>query len=250
MLYTVEIPLHLPTGMQARPDMGSLLQGAIMEIIDDDAAYKLHRMQLRPYTQCVYYDKKRQQSFWRLTSIHLYGYTAVIQPLLAYSKPIYLRQRRVTISLGMPQVEQLPYKALADITFQGPYGPRGVDITFLTPTSFKHNGAYDILPDIGRCYGSLLAKWNCFASEISLEQDGLAEELASQCIVTKFHLDSQPFGVEGIAIQGFVGTMRLHFRGNDMIRRLQGLLWNFAPFSGIGIKNAMGMGAVATRLRQ
>lgn len=246
MLYSVDIPL----GMQARPDMGSLMQGAIMEIIGSDAAEELHTMKLRPYTQCVYYDTQARQGFWRLTTTHPYGYEAVIQPVLAYQQPVYLKKRQAEITLGKPQqIQNMSYQELADTVFRDSRAPKGVDIAFLTPVSFKHNNGYDILPDIGRCYGSLLSKWDTFAAGISLEQDGLAEELAAQCIVTKFHLNSQPFGLEGISITGFIGTMRLRFTGNDMVRRLQGLLWMFAPFCGLGIKTAMGMGAVKTKIR-
>lgn len=251
MLYSVEIPLSLPQGMQVRSDMGSILQGALMEIIDDAAARQLHAMQLRPYTQCVYYDKQRQQGIWRLTAIHEYGYEQVIQRILQYHTPLYLKQRQAEVTLGIPRHSiQMTYDQLADQIFQAGRGPRGVDIMFLTATSFKHDNTYDILPNIARCYSSLLMKWNQFSPAVSLVQDGLADDLAASCRVTKFHLDSQPFGLEGITIQGFVGTMRLQFTGHDMMRRLQGLLWSFAPFSGIGIKNAIGMGAVSTQLRE
>lgn len=250
MLYSVEIPLQVPQGMQVRPDMGSIMQGALMEIIANDAAQELHTMQLRPYTQSIYYDHALRQGIWRLTAIHSYGYEEVIQPVLA-QQSMYVKHRQAMLTLGKPlHVVQQTYEQLADQIFQPPHSPRGVDITFLTPTSFKHDNAYDMLPNIARYYGSLLAKWNEFATTISLAQEGLHEELAAHCRVTKLHIDSQPFGLEGIRVTGIVGTMRLQFWGNDMMRRLQGLLWAFAPFSGLGIKNAIGMGVIKTQLRQ
>ena len=99
MLYSVEIPLQVPQGMQVRPDMGSIMQGALMEIIANDAAQELHTMQLRPYTQSIYYDHALRQGIWRLTAIHSYGYEEVIQPVLA-QQSMYVKHRQAMLTLG------------------------------------------------------------------------------------------------------------------------------------------------------
>lgn len=244
MLYEAIFPLTFSEPIPIRPDMGSIFQGALMEIIDNDDARTLHAMQLRPYTQSVMYDHARRKGVWRITTLNPYGYSAVLEKILAYDKPLYLRQRQVAVSLGTPVIRQTTYEALGDAIFQAPQGPRIVNVTMRTATTFKHDNMYDILPSMERCYGSLLAKWNTFSTTSTLEQAGLAADLSQYCRLVKYHLDSQVFGLEGIRINGFVGTMRLRFSGNDMVRRLQGLLWAFAPYSGLGIKTAMGMGAV------
>ena len=38
--------------------------------------------------------------------------------------------------------------------------------------------------------------------------------------------------------------MSLRIHGNDMVKRIITLLLNFAEYSGIGVKTALGMGAV------
>lgn len=247
MLYEAIFPLTFSADIPVHPDMGSIFQGALMEIIDNDDARTLHTMQLRPYTQSVWYDRRRQQPVWRITTMNSYGYEAVLEKILACHTPIYLKQRHVEVALGTPDITHTTYEDLADTIFQAPQGPRIVNVTMRTATTFKHDDAYDILPSVERCYGSLLAKWNTFSTTSTLEQDGLAADLSQYCRLVKYHLDSQVFGLEGVRINGFVGTMRLQMRGNDMVRRLQGLLWAFAPYSGLGVKTAMGMGAVETR---
>jgi CRISPR/Cas system endoribonuclease Cas6 (RAMP superfamily) len=64
----------------------------------------------------------------------------------------------------------------------------------------------------------------------------------------RYQLRSQAFPIEGRLVYGFSGSQRLTFYGYDMLKRLQGLLAIFAEFSGIGIKTALGMGAVHTHV--
>ena len=51
-------------------------------------------------------------------------------------------------------------------------------------------------------------------------------------------------------LRGFRGDLALQFLGSDMVRRVLGILLTFAPFSGIGIKTVLGMGAVETTIRE
>ena len=76
----------------------------------------------------------------------------------------------------------------------------------------------------------------------------LGRQLAENCRVVSYRLESRPFSVEGQKIDGFTGSLRLRFTGNDMTRRLMGLLLSLAPFSGVGIKTALGMGATEAEI--
>lgn len=43
--------------------------------------------------------------------------------------------------------------------------------------------------------------------------------------------------------------MKLNFVGNVAVNNVLGLLFNFANYSGVGIKTALGMGAIKTSAR-
>lgn len=52
------------------------------------------------------------------------------------------------------------------------------------------------------------------------------------------------FSVEGRRIRAFRGNIRLGLFKDDITRRMASMLAAFADYAGIGIKTAMGMGAV------
>jgi CRISPR/Cas system endoribonuclease Cas6 (RAMP superfamily) len=58
----------------------------------------------------------------------------------------------------------------------------------------------------------------------------------------------QKFALEGTRIQAFRGSYTLAFKGNLMSRKIMCMLGEFAQYSGIGIKTALGMGATKTNI--
>lgn len=98
---------------------------------------------------------------------------------------------------------------------------------------------------------SLLTRWNYFCPDICIiEDDGIAEILAFYTRPTRYALHTAEFSVDGYNLRGFRGDLALQFLGSDMVRRVLGILLTFAPFSGIGIKTVLGMGAVETTIRE
>lgn len=246
MLYAVDIPLHLSGNSLDASEIISAVPSLLPEILGLKLETLFPPNTLRPYTQGIYFSKRQQQYVWRVTALQDIGYTAIMKPLLAVRQVSY---KEHAIALEEPKaVTSMTCQELADTIFQSDESLRGVDVTYLTPTVCKQETGYDILPRPRSIYNSLLTKWQLVGDGISLAQEGLDEELAQQCRLTKFHIDSRSFQVQSHGISGCVGTMRFRFSGNDMVRRLQGLLWTFAPFSGIGNKTALGMGAVQVRL--
>ena len=99
---------------------------------------------------------------------------------------------------------------MADTAFTAEQAPHGAELTCLTPTSFKRDGRYAIV---------------------------------------RYDLHTASFSLERQRITGFRGRFALHFGGTDSMRRILALLASFAPFAGIGIKTALGMGAVTSALQ-
>ena len=248
MLRCIEIPLVLPNQRRIHPSMGSVFHGALMELIAPDSAALYHSLTLRPYSQTVYWDTKRQTAFWRIGTFTDDAYERLILPLQTVDT-LWLQQKQYVVSLkGIQIIAQTSFEDLAQRFIKAAAVPAGVEWHCLSVMSFKQDGRYVILPDIRLFYQSLLQRWNAFSKTVTLEQDGLLEQLTSHCHLTKYQLRSQTFSVNGSTIYGCDGWQRYQFFGYDMLKRLQGLLAAFAPYAGIGVKTALGMGAVTTTI--
>ena len=248
MLRRFEAELRLPDGARAPSSMGSVLHGALMELLSEDYADALHTQNLRPYSQSIQWDREGERVLWRIGTL---DQTAgeLIGETLGRIDSIFLRQKGYTVDVQNIQcVEERSYQDIADEYFRAETAPRGAEIRFLTPTSFKQGGAYIILPESALILQSLLARWNRFCPDIRIEEDDLAQTLAAHTRLTRYALRSAAFSVEGYSIRGFRGQIALQFAGSDMVRRILGTLLAFAPYAGLGIKTALGMGAVETHI--
>ena len=248
MLRRFEAELRLPDGVRASSSMGSVLHGALMELLPEDYADALHTQNLRPYSQSIRWDRARERVIWRVGILDRAA-AEIIGAVLQSLEHIHLRQKGYTVDVQNIQcVEERSYQDIADEYFRAETAPRGAEIHFLTPTSFKQGGAYIILPESALILQSLLARWNRFCPDIRIEEDDLAQTLATHTRLTRYALRSASFSVEGYNIRGFRGQIALQFTGSDMVRRILGTLLAFAPYAGIGIKTALGMGAVQTNI--
>ena len=246
MLRRYEAELHLPEGARAPASMGSILHGALMEQLPGDYAAYLHTENLRPYSQSVRWDRETGRVLWRIGTLDRTA-GEIIGGALDGIGSIHLRQKGYTVGVQKNQcAAQCSYQDIANEYFRAESAPRGAEIHFLTPTSFKRDGDYILLPESALILQSLLLRWNRFCPDIRIEEDDLAQNLAASMRLTRYALRSAPFSVEGYSIRGFRGRIALQFGGSDMVRRILGTLLAFAPYAGIGIKTALGMGAVET----
>lgn len=248
MLRQFEAELYLPDGARAPASMGSILHGALMERLPGDYAAYLHTENLRPYSQSIRWDRETGRVLWRIGTLDRTA-GEIIGGVLHGIGSIHLRQKGYSIDVQNIQcIAQRSYQDIADEYFRAETAPRGAEIHFLTPTSFKQGGAYIILPESALILQSVLTRWNRFCPDIRIEEDDLVQTLAAHTRLTRYALRSAAFSVEGYSIRGFRGQIALQFTGSDMVRRILGTLLAFAPYAGIGIKTALGMGAAETNI--
>ena len=92
MLKLLEIELELPPGEKINISMGSVMHGVLMEMLPPNFARQLHEENLRPFSQCIYFDKEKNKSVWRVGTLNDETYEEIILPLLEIKK-IFLRQK-------------------------------------------------------------------------------------------------------------------------------------------------------------
>ena len=115
-------------------------------------------------------------------------------------------------------------------------------VEFLTPTAFKQQKQYVILPDIRLVAQSLMAKYSASLEQTDGADTDTLNELIASTFITKHSLRSFVFPTEGQNIPGFVGKVTFYCNGTATMARYWRLLLKFGEFSGVGIKTSMGMG--------
>ncbi|MDK2410912.1 CRISPR system precrRNA processing endoribonuclease RAMP protein Cas6 [Aphanizomenon sp. PH219] len=113
-----------------------------------------------------------------------------------------------------------------------------IELQFLSPTSFKQNQNIQPFPLPDLVFNSLLRRWNRFApAELQFPQ------VEWQGLVSAFELKTHALKMEAGAEIGTVGWVKYRFPDPEQAR-IATVLANFAVFSGVGRKTAMGMGQV------
>ena len=243
MLKFYEIPLYFPKGCKAHAARGSICHGALMERLEPALAKAFHQQAMRPYRQTVFYDKKRKQSFWQLGIFSEEAERGILHAL-RQSPYLYLKQQGYEIQLG-------PFSCQADTVehiFQQCSSAAGAEITFCSTTGFKRNGAYVLFPESALLYHSVILRWPLLASKVL--EPSLEKMLDYYTIIQRYDLHTELFSVDGHSIPGFAGTIGLRFCGNKQINQIAAALLRCAVYTGIGIKTALGMGAVRVRIKE
>ena len=78
----------------------------------------------------------------------------------------------------------------------------------------------------------------------------MAQDLAQEVYVADYRLRMQAFSVDGARIPAFRGDYTLGMKNNLMSNRIIAMLGEYANYCGVGIKTALGMGAVRTELQE
>ena len=121
---------------------------------------------------------------------------------------------------------------------------RFIKINFITPTSFKSNGNYQIYPNLRWIYQSIMRKHDEASNEIVVFSDDVLEDLVNYSEIVSYNLKSTNFQLEGVKVPSFKGRITIKVKGPQMMVNLVNFMIAYAEFSGIGIKTSVGMGSI------
>lgn len=224
----------------------SNLQGVLMEQIDTDYAQELHQYSLNPYSQYVV--KKKDKTVWYICTVSEEAYENIILPLKEL-KQITIRRKGITAKIVNRSIEILEESELME-QFYEERCDRYLNLQFCTPTAFKRDGKYVIYPDLRRMYGSLMRKYSAASEELDMYDEETLEELVRNSEIVRYRLQTMPFPLEKVQINGFVGTICIKIKGTETMANYIRLLCRFGEYSGVGIKTSMGMGAMQMLRRE
>ena len=222
-------------------NMGSLFHGALMELLPPRYVEKLHENSLKPFSQHI--EPCSEGIRWSLCSLNDECMKYINDALMNGIDKIELKNKDKTLNIVSRSMSSITYKNLIDKTYFGEPSDF-INIYFNTPTSFKIDGRYIIYPDIPSIYKNLTRKFDAFSNEFSLYDEDTLESLVNHSMITSYKLQSTYYSVESVKIPSYTGRITVKVNNSSQIANIAKLLFSFGEYSGIGIKTALGMGAI------
>jgi CRISPR-associated endoribonuclease Cas6 len=242
MLYKIIFEIEKKQEINLTYNISSLFHGFLMEQINPAFATEMHVMNLRPYSQHLHFADNR--IFWMVCALNDNAYKNLCLPLLENSlQTVNLKHKNLDLPIVSKKAESISLENFLDKTFWAEHS-RLVTVQFLTPCSFKTQGKYLFYPTVKHIIQSLAMKFDAAGYDYSVYTPEMVADLAENVSIVQYNLRSQSFQLEGVKIPAFVGNITLKTYGTSQIASLLHMLLAFGEYSGIGIKCALGMGAV------
>ena len=243
MITHMELQLKLPEQEAFRPNMAYALYGALCGCMEPGLADHLHAQEITPLRQHVRPGPEPRQCVWVLD---LFREAQQLTSLLQSWEQIPLQ-----CCASPPEVLQCtasPLLSVADLLAYCADWPDSslAQISFEAPCTFKVDGKYAQFPSTELIAQSLFMRWNALMPECAMEDEDAFHMLVSGLTLRRYRLTSRDYWLKGQRIPGFVGSVQFSTRLSAPIMELWRLLVAFAPYCGIGVKTALGMGAVTT----
>lgn len=242
------LELFLESDSDISSYQSSNLQGIIMQNIDAGYAEKLHAGRLNPYSQYLFSEckdnKDNNKNIWVIQTFSKEAYQNIIEPLLddKFSQFI-IEKKNVNVSVLDKKISTKDKKKQIEEFYSGECN-RYIDLEILSPISFRSNKRYINIPDLRLIFQSLMNKYSASSDAIEMFDEDTLEQLADNSVISRYSLHSCYFPLEGLKIPSFKGNMTIKMLGTETMTRYAKLLFEFGEYSGIGIKTAMGMGAI------
>lgn len=241
MIAFLEMKLKESDGLKLNVNMSSLLHGRLMELGGDGFAEKMHTQALRPYSQSL--SKINGEWIWRVNGLNKYVYEELLCKLID-EKEIELKHNGGHINIFPYKREVITFDSLVERNYFGTAAHKYINLEFFTPTAFKKDGRYLFYPRIENIFYSLINRYDSVSENTSVYTENLLNEITKRTEITGYNLRSTLFCLEGTKIKGYTGKITLRISGGGSLINMINMLCDFAQYSGVGIKTAIGMGAV------
>lgn len=239
MLARLEIQLECKEKLNYQ--MSSLFQGVLMENIRTTYAEQLHESKLHPYTQHLEYRDKNW--YWIVTTLNQEAEREIIQQGLLPLNKIQLKKKEWDIKFVKKTYQTESYENLTR-QFYEQESSYYISLQFVTPTAFRSYGEYIYYPSPKLIFQSLMNRYDAIAEEEGMRDEETLNQLSSQSKIIRYELRSVLFHLEGVKVPSFIGKITIKMSGSQTMARFAHMLLQFGTYSGVGIKTAIGMGAI------
>ena len=222
----------------------SLLQGVLLERLDSKYVDFLHHQQMHPYSQ--YVQRTETGMVWHIQTLNKEAYEQIIVPFAEGDNFFEIKHTGKMVSMVRKEIEMVKKEQLmAD--FYNEAAVHSLTFEVVTPMAFKQGGHYAILPDVRLICQNLMQRYSAVSGNIDMMDREALEQITDNVFVARHRICSRLFPLEGHNLPGFCGSVTLRCQGTETMARYLRMLFSFGEFSGVGIKTAMGMGAMRIR---
>lgn len=227
---------------------GSLFHGALMQLVNIDFATEMHSESIRPYSQNI--TCCDDKIFWTVSTLTEKAKVNIIDVLLGDDfQSLYLEHKDITLKVVDKKIiSQITYDELFKKVYIENNYQNYETYRFYTPTAFKSDGRYINLPNVYLIFNSIITKYDAFSSTTKLKDENLLLEISNRVNISSYKLHSSSFALERVKIPSFVGEFTLSVHGDERLKKLVSMLLEFSTYSGVGIKVALGMGAIKKQI--
>ncbi|NLV49920.1 MAG: CRISPR system precrRNA processing endoribonuclease RAMP protein Cas6 [Clostridiales bacterium] len=240
----VKLEMNIKCGESLHSNMGSLLQGVLMELIEPEYAAYLHSRDLLPYSQYLSVTKFGE-AVWCVSTLDDESCEKIIVPLtekIVSGDTFEISRKGICFSIGEYRVRKFTYKEFVDAYFIPEETSRRGGVILVTPCAFKSDGRYQNIPGVRWVIQSLMHRFDAYSDTVKTYDPEALEHICKHTNISRFSLRSASFPLERVKIPSFVGQLEFYTSGSTTMAGLVNMLLRFGDYSGIGIKTAMGMG--------
>ncbi len=206
-----------------------------------EAGDRLHEQGVRPVAQYIRQDQKTSECVWTVNLLNDEAAEMFV--------PILEREREAELHCGALCFQSCELERIdsAQVFIQRA-GELTLDrrfiIEFVTPASFKQNERYVIFPQESLIMQSLITRWGICFPDMPLDDAEALEAMLRGLHIVDYRLQTLRHPLKQTRIPSFVGRIVLEARLPAPLMEVFKTLYCFAPYAGLGIKTALGMGGV------
>lgn len=220
--------------------------GLLTELAEPKFVELLHNNGFNPISQYILRQKEKDSIMW---VVNLLGKLACEQfsSMLEGSNSFFLKSCNSNLNVKdinitiIPSDDVILHRASEITDISRP------KMEFLTASSFKVDNQYKMFPSVELIIKNLVRRWNNFSDLYLIEDEDVVNALIHSVKILGYNLQSNYFSMKGTKIPAFSGEVRFGTKLSIPIAELFKLLFLFSEYSGVGIKTALGMGAVKMR---
>lgn len=240
MLSRLELKLNM-NEESVNYNVGSIFHGFLMGKVAKAYGEKMHDAEFNPFSQFIY-KKNTSDVFWQINTLNQIAFEKIILPIKDTDQPIFLKQRNKELSYSVNLLSQVSYQELVKKCYQEDANEPIFKLKFLSPFGFKVKGEYQIFPDLRTIFRNIMNRFDTFSIDYKVFDLDALEHLVEKSKIVGYKLKTTRFYLEKTKIPAIQGEMVIYVGGSRTMVNLVALLFEFAQYSGIGIKTSLGMG--------
>ncbi|MEG1602743.1 MAG: CRISPR system precrRNA processing endoribonuclease RAMP protein Cas6 [Cloacibacillus sp.] len=224
---------------------GYPLYGMLLEMLTSDAAQSLHDEERPVLSQYLIPEERGKSALWKVTLLK--EPQPELASLLENRGEFLLKSKEMRLCVRERKtVEIKNISELLDIPGTNRDASRFC-LRFLSPSSYRSAGEYQIFPTVRHIIHSAALSWNYIFEDNSMDDEDAMSMLEAGVKITSYNLKSYYYPLKGNKIPAFLGTVTLNARLSAPMLQLLRAFLSLGTLRGVGIKTTLGMGGLSVK---